>query len=52
MKERLTEKAYWVFYHWLFLKDNNITIIIEGEDEEDALNDLKDFLTSDLEESV
>ncbi|NLI57667.1 MAG: HPr family phosphocarrier protein [Clostridium sp.] len=33
-------------------KGNNITIIIEGEDEEDALNDLKDFLTSDLEESV
>ena len=52
MKERLMEKAYWVFYHWLFLKCNNITIIIEGEDEEDALNDLKDFLTSDLEESV
>ena len=33
-------------------KDNDIIIITEGEDEEEALNDLKNFLTSDLEESV
>lgn len=33
-------------------KGNNITIITEGEDEEEAANALKDFLTSSLEESV
>lgn len=33
-------------------KGNNITIIAEGEDEEETINALKGFLTSDLEESV
>ncbi|AUG58494.1 HPr family phosphocarrier protein [Acetivibrio saccincola] len=33
-------------------KDSDVTIIAEGEDEEEVLKVLKDFLTSDLEESV
>ncbi len=43
MKERLTERAYWGFCHWLLQRTTILPLLAEGEDEEEALNVFKRF---------